>query len=364
MQIQNQDCQPWVKAHLYGSLKDKKSIIYIKGDLQFMDKRYKQGSYVRGGYDKNASSSGTKVKLHASMIVVILLLTFGVCFALYMINANRAADTSTKGTLVVTDPVFSSGNPNESGAVTAAQTTTATTTEAITSAKTKNPVPESTPMTEEYWNSCAFIGDSLTEGLAGYGFIPKENVLAAQGMNIDKINTATIPTANGDMTILQALEKKPFQNVYIMLGSNGIAWLTNEKMVSEYSTFVDSVKKLLPDSSIYVLSIPPVSSVAESKATSPILNSSIDSYNSELLKMANEKELYFVDINTALKGNDGKLPVDYASSRDGMHFQKSTYQLMLDYILKHTVPSQGVPVTSQTVTTAPETTESSAVSGS
>ena len=50
--------------------------------------------------------------------------------------------------------------------------------------------------------------------------------------------------------------------------------------------------------------------------------------------MANSKQFYYVDINTALKGNDGKLPEENAAD-DGMHFQKPTYTIMLDYILSH-----------------------------
>ena len=53
-------------------------------------------------------------------------------------------------------------------------------------------------------------------------------------------------------------------------------------------------------------------------------------------KKANEKKVHYVDINTALKGNDGKFPEDMAE-KDGMHFVKTTYTVMLDYILSHTV---------------------------
>lgn len=51
--------------------------------------------------------------------------------------------------------------------------------------------------------------------------------------------------------------------------------------------------------------------------------------------MADEKKIYYVDINTALKGNDGKFPEENAAE-DGMHFKKTTYSIMLDYILSHT----------------------------
>ena len=120
-----------------------------------------------------------------------------------------------------------------------------------------------------------------------------------------------------------------------MLGSNGIEWLSDKDMIGYYKEFTDSVKKALPDSKIYILSIPPVTSKRETASDNPIKNSDIDRYNSALLDMANENQMYYVDLNTSLKGNDGKLS-DGDAADDGMHFKKATYQIMIDYILTHT----------------------------
>ena len=168
-----------------------------------------------------------------------------------------------------------------------------------------------------------------------------KNVYAEIGMNIEKINTDTIQTQFGQTTVLEGLKQAKPENIYIMLGSNGIAWLSVSDMISYYSEFVDSVKQNLPDSNIYILSIPPVTAARESAEEEPILNSDIDKYNSELLKMADEKKIYYVDINTALKGNDGKFPEENAAE-DGMHFKKTTYSIMLDYILSHTANNKNI----------------------
>lgn len=191
-------------------------------------------------------------------------------------------------------------------------------------------------MTETYFGKCAFVGDSISVGLADFQLVPVKNVFAEIGMNIEKINTETMKTAYGDVTVLEALKEAKPENVYIMLGSNGIAWLSVSDMISYYSQFVDEIIKELPDTKIYILSVPPVTAERETADNEPILNSEIDKYNSELLKMADKKKIYYVDINTALKGNDGKFPSDMAE-KDGMHFVKTTYSVMLDYILSHTV---------------------------
>ena len=173
--------------------------------------------------------------------------------------------------------------------------------------KAVNPVPLSEKKDMSYIDSCVFVGDSLTVGLSSYNVLSYDKVLASIGMNINKVNTEPIKTTAGTVTIKQALLSIKPANIYIMLGSNGVAFLSNETMITEYITFVNDIRADLPDSKIYVISIPPVTAQREITNDHPIQNADIDVYNSELLKMANDNNLYFIDLNTALKNNEGKV---------------------------------------------------------
>lgn len=271
---------------------------------------------------KNQDKPIIRFRIKAALFLVVVV--FVLCFAIYMAEANLtskklnsegfSADTSVLADVQATEPAVDYEEKQK---------------------KIINPVPASEPLTETYFGKCAFVGDSIMVGLADYQLVPMKNVLAEIGMNIEKINTETMKTAHGEMTAIDALSKAEPENVYIMLGSNGISWLSVENMISYYSQFIDNIKEKLPDTKIYILSVPPVTAERETTESEPILNADIDSYNSALLKLANEKEIYFVDINTALKGNDGKFPSDMAAD-DGMHFVKTTYSVVLDYILSHT----------------------------
>ena len=209
----------------------------------------------RRTYTYVKSSSGPLIRFRFKVVFIIFIIVTAVCFFIYMTGANLGNDETEN---------------NE-------------------------------PLTETYFGKCAFVGDSITVGLSDYQLVPIKNVYAEIGMNIEKINTDTIQTQFGQTTVLEGLKQAKPENIYIMLGSNGIAWLSVSDMISYYSEFVDSVKQNLPDSNIYILSIPPVTAARESAEEEPILNSDIDKYNSELLKMADEKKIYYVDINTALK---------------------------------------------------------------
>lgn len=265
------------------------------------------------------------IRFRFKVVFLITVVTFILCFVIYMAEAN-----------INSKKMNSVGFSADSSVLSSSQEATEPEPTQKEEKNVINPVPESEPLSETYFGRCAFVGDSISVGLADYQLVPVKNVFAELGMNIEKINTETMKTAYGDVTAIEALKEAKPENIYIMLGSNGIAWLSTGDMIECYSQFVDEIKKELPDSNIYILSIPPVTAERETSEDEPILNSDIDKYNSELLKMADEKKIYYVDINTALKGNDGKFPSDMAE-KDGMHFVKTTYTVMLDYILSHTV---------------------------
>ena len=63
----------------------------------------------------------------------------------------------------------------------------------------------------------------------------------------------------------------------------------------------------------------------------------IDDYNTRLLEIANKRDVYFVDVNTALKNNEGKLVKEYAEE-DGIHLNAQGGQTLLNYVLNHVPP--------------------------
>lgn len=281
-------------------------------------------SYYYGGIRKD-----NRPRYKFLLLFFLIVLIFIVSFVLYMITTNlKDYNIVASGKSLVT----------ESKTIIEAENAEIESQAVIIPAEILpvNPVPENITKDFSYFNDCVFVGDSLTYGLASYNIIPSKDVVASIGLNIDQVDSATVTTVDGDVKIIDAIKKRNPKNIYIMLGSNGIAWLSTEHMIEKYSNFIDEIQKIQSESNIYILSIPPVTIAKETLTEGQILNTSIDSYNSELLKLANEKNIYFVDTNTALKGNDGKLSVDRAA-KDGMHFQKDTYNLMLDYILTHTV---------------------------
>ncbi len=205
------------------------------------------------------------------------------------------------------------------------------------------PVSETAPVDDSYFDDAVFVGDSLMSGFGSYGVVSMENVFADVGINLDTIMTkACISTPNGASTIPDALALKQPAKIYIMLGSNGIAWISPEQLAQKYSDFLDVVLAQNENAEIYIASIPPVTAAKQAE-DARYDNSAIDAYNQYLLELAEEKGVYFVDVHAFLSDESGTLSAEYAE-KDGMHLKKAGYDALFDYLKAHTVPKQNTSV--------------------
>ncbi len=122
-----------------------------------------------------------------------------------------------------------------------------------------------------------------------------------------------------------------------MFGTESLSVLSADETANQFDQLLNSVIATAPESTVYVLSIPPVTEFAETNGETPILNSVIDDYNTRLLDISNRRDVYFVDVNTALKNNEGKLDPRLAEE-DGIHLTAEAGQLLLNYVLNHVPP--------------------------
>lgn len=197
------------------------------------------------------------------------------------------------------------------------------------------PVPESAAADESYFDDAIFIGDSLTDGLAAYELLPREQVLADTGINPQTILTREcIGEEGSEQTVVEAAADLDPAKIYIMLGSNGVAFLNFDDIIGWYGELIDALQADHPDAEIYVQSILPVT--ADKHLEQELLtNERITELNGMIAEMAAEKGCFYLNVSEAVADENGCLPDEL--SADGMHFGVSTYRVWLDYLLTHTV---------------------------
>ena len=244
--------------------------------------------------------------------------------------------------------------------------------EVITPAQTTEPLPEITSAADSeavtdtsagvpaetvaasseydasFFDRVLMVGDSLSVGLVNYGYLKPENVFAQVGLTPASVMTANI---SGESVYTKAVGLDP-GCICIMLGTNGLSYLSEDYMAEKMGDFIDDLRTVCPKAVIVVISIPPVTAVHESEKPEKISN--ITAYNTHLEKLAEEKSALYVDVFSLLKDSTGYLADHYAEN-DGLHFKTYAYPVILSAVqnaAEGLVPETGGAVTSITADTA------------
>ena len=197
------------------------------------------------------------------------------------------------------------------------------------------PVPEGEAVEDDWFADAAFLGDSLTDGLLLYSGIKGADNLSYKGMTVQTVRTDKVIRQDGaKYTPLEALGRKTYGKVYILLGVNELGWYNDQRFYDGYAQLVDLVREVQPDAQIYLQTLLPVTA-EKSERHEWLKNEKIAVYNDLISQLAREKEVYLVDAHAALADETGALPAE--ESVDGVHLTRSGYQIWAGYLRRHTV---------------------------
>lgn len=196
-------------------------------------------------------------------------------------------------------------------------------------------VPELAKVDDSYFDDAVFVGDSLTMGISYFAGFNSE-FLSIAGLSTKSL--ASEPLANGKTVYQTIAEMERLNKLYIMLGTNEMAYEKPWEFVDRYGKFIDYVRHYFPNVLIYIQSIMPVSQ--KRSENSGIKNYMVIDHNKYLVNLAVEKQCYYVDVNSHFAGEDGFLPEE--AGGDGIHLSPANYRKMADYLKTHAVDILGV----------------------
>lgn len=188
---------------------------------------------------------------------------------------------------------------------------------------------------EDYFDDALFIGDSRTVGLHDYAGLDNASYYADVGLTIwDALKKEVVPSKGSHISIAQALKGKQFGKIYIMLGINEMGTGTPESFGEQYKAVVKELRRLQPNAIIYIQGI---MNVGKKKSDSDKIfnNPNIKKRNNKIKKIANDKDIFYLDVNEAVVGKNGAIPAKYTF--DEVHLKAPYYQLWLDYLKCHAV---------------------------
>lgn len=192
------------------------------------------------------------------------------------------------------------------------------------------PAPSSQP---ENFDGALFIGDSRTEGLENYNGLKGAQYYAVKGLMVNTVYTKPAVESDGErVTVMQALQRNRFSRVYVMLGVNELGWDNTDIFIKDYTKMIKDIKQYQPQAKIFLQSILPVSK--KKSASDKIYNNDkIASYNAEIEKIADNENVYYLKVNTAVSNGSGYLPEE--ASSDGIHLNQKYCKIWCDYLRTH-----------------------------
>lgn len=201
-------------------------------------------------------------------------------------------------------------------------------------AKEKVDVPKKFIEGKSYFNDALFIGDSRTVGIAEYGGIKNATYFANTGMSVYNLAKTKVNIDGfGKVTLDELLASYKFGKVYILLGINEMGY-DLDKTANKYKELVNKIQASQEGVIIYIQANLHVTET-KSKSSSTFSNTRIDSLNSKLAQIANNQNIFYIDINEKFDDEKGNLPSNY--SQDGVHIYAKYYKDWTNWIAENII---------------------------
>ncbi len=191
---------------------------------------------------------------------------------------------------------------------------------------------------DDYFSDALFIGDSRVVGLYQYsGLMDVATFYASKGLTVFKLFDASIVPVEderGTITIEEALSEKQFKKVYLMVGINEMGVGDVEGFLAKYQEVVDRIQELQPDAILYLQAIIKVTAKRSEKGDY-IYNEGIEERNVGIAAMADNKTVFYLDVNPLICDEMGGMIEEYTS--DGVHLKAKYIPIWENFLKEHAI---------------------------
>ncbi len=195
----------------------------------------------------------------------------------------------------------------------------------------------------KYFDDALFIGDSLTRGFQEYqSGIENAKYAAYIGVGPKQFMEGLVENIKGEkVAAMDEIRAAQAKKVYVLLGTNSMATLTDEAFLKYYTDFVRYLKQELPPETVFYLQgIPPVTA-AKFESDDKFSQERIKNLNEHIARIAYENDFHYLDLYAALSDENGNLREDIASG--SIHLNDRGYNLWREYLITHTAYSPDNP---------------------
>ena len=188
----------------------------------------------------------------------------------------------------------------------------------------------------DYFNDALFIGDSRTVGLKKYSILPsltEADFFAHTGLSAAAVFSVTNRELKENITLEEKLSSGTYGKIYIMLGVNEITGYLEENL-KEFKKLIKTVKKYQPKAIIFIQSNIHVGKEYSESAVERS-NARLEEYNQMLSALADNKRVFYLNINEVYDDEEGNLSEEFTS--DNLHLDGGYHEPWVEYLKNHAI---------------------------
>lgn len=252
-----------------------------------------------------------------------------------VLTASKPTTTTTTATTATT----TAPSTSTSGGIVTTSTSAKPTTKTTQTPKPTTPGNLPDGSVKVSFPNTLFIGDSRTVGLRDYGKLSDATFFCNVGLNAYRVFSESVEVAGvGKVTLNQLLDKKQFDQVYVMLGINELGY-NPATTAKKYEAIVSGIHAKQPNAKIIINSTLHVTKACNdiTEGNKAIFtNKRINDFNALIAALADNDKVFYLDINPAFDDANGHMTAEYAAG-DGIHIKAKYYLLWRDYLDKHRI---------------------------
>lgn len=218
----------------------------------------------------------------------------------------------------------------------------------VSGSGTENPPYAFRRVSEDYFDDALFIGDSRTVGLYDYaGLNERADFYCKTSLTVWDVLEKPIVKLEGEkklLTVEEALTRKQFGKIYLMVGINELGRGNIDLFMEQYEKVVARIRELQPDAVLFVEGIMRVA--GEKNSSDPIFNNTnINARNDRIRLLADDRDIFYIDVNEAVCDEDGNLREEYTF--DQIHLKAAYYMIWKEFLLEHGIVREQESVSGQ-----------------
>lgn len=184
-----------------------------------------------------------------------------------------------------------------------------------------------------YFNQLKLVGDSNTMNMYLNGILDADNAWAIPCLHSSDMYNKEINLygLGIKMNLIDAVKKYQPNYLYINFGTFSTTWISEDIFLKYANLVIEDIKKFSPNTNIVLISILPI---LKGDNINKFRQETINRYNFYILELANKHNIHFLNVQEALKGEDGYAKEEYFFD-DKFHLTYSGHLKVKEYINTH-----------------------------